>query len=404
MYTIGEIKKIIEEDHKTLNFTVMSDVYPHLSSSRIIIKCNKCSTAYKKTVAQITKMTGCHECLNRYHYDDIVKLVYDEYKQYDLTLLSETFPDPLTNRKFRLQCNVCKHEFKRDVTDFKRSYGCPKCKHKSLGVNRQFTLDQVKEILKKHGYELIGNYTGSANKTQVKCKNGHKTYKYMCDLVRNKSITCTKCITGQTGISEEICRAFFEYLFDVPFDRCSPSWLVNPTTNGRLILDGYNDTLKLGFEYNGINHYKFTEHFHKTYGKYMESVINDCEKIVCCYKNNIKLITVPYTVKYENMLNYIKIQCTKIGIKFKDKLDINVSDLNLSNGKISYYNKRIDEYLKGSAHKRIENYSSSSTKLLIECISCKHQLGVLFQNIIKYNYNVCKKCKYNSKILETSSK
>ena len=52
----------------------------------------------------------------------------------------------------------------------------------------------------------------------------------------------SRCKTG-IGISEKICRKYFEYLFNKPFNRIRPSWL------SELELDGYNEELNIAFEY-----------------------------------------------------------------------------------------------------------------------------------------------------------
>lgn len=393
-YTIESIKEIVEQEYKNLNFKVISQTYPDLPGSKFMIKCIDCSTEYKMAVCHIKQSKGCHRCLKQYDIEDIKQLINVEYIHQNLTLLSEIYPDP-EDGQFKLKCNICFHEFVRDVTNFKRSCGCPKCKHKSLGINRRFSLEDVKIIVKKYNYELVDdNYENANTPLKLKCAFGHITNKYLADLKRDQSISCTKCVDNKSGngISEEVCRSFMEYLFDVSFDRCSPNWLTSPSSGGRMILDGYNDKLKIGFEYNGVIHYKFTKHFHRTYDYFMKRVIDDCEKRMVCYKNDIKLIIVPYTVKYKDMLNYIKDQCKFLNIQFPDKQNIEVSDLKLVNGKLTYYNKRIDEILENTIFKRISTYTNSKTDINVECKHCKCQRGILYQHIIKYNYDFCNKC------------
>lgn len=63
---------------------------------------------------------------------------------------------------------------------------------------------------------------------------------------------CPRC--GSLGnISERICRKFFEILFNKEFPTTNNlKWLVNEDGN-QMHLDGYNNELRLAFEYNGFN-------------------------------------------------------------------------------------------------------------------------------------------------------
>lgn len=229
-YTIEILKKIIEVDYEHLNFTLVSETYPDLSNYKIRIICNLCSIIYETTINNYKNRTyGCLKCPNGKFYtiETIRNLVEEEYKHFNLTLLSNIYPDPEYENedycKFKLQCNECNNIYFTGTAEFKRSKGCPKCIHKKLGKKRSFTLNEVKDIVAQYGFELADeNYENSNKPINVKCELGHITQKYLGDLKRNRTIVCSKCVPGKggNGISEEICRKFFEYLFDKPFVRC----------------------------------------------------------------------------------------------------------------------------------------------------------------------------------------
>lgn len=61
-------------------------------------------------------------------------------------------------------------------------------------------------------------------------------------------------------------------------------------------IDLYNDELKLGIEYNGIQHYKFINYFHKSQENFLRRLEDDKIKLKLCQENNIKLIVIPYYV------------------------------------------------------------------------------------------------------------
>ena len=64
--------------------------------------------------------------------------------------------------------------------------------------------------------------------------------------------------------------------------------------------------MKLGCEYNGRQHYKFTPFFHKNYEAFDNQKYRDYIKKDLCEKNGIRLIIVPYSVKKKILKNLLK--------------------------------------------------------------------------------------------------
>jgi hypothetical protein len=105
---------------------------------------------------------------------------------------------------------------------------------------------------------------------------------------------------------ETECRRVLEAYFKKPFKKIRPMFLRNPIQTGRnLELDCYNDELKLAVEYNGIQHYKFCNYFHKSYEHFKTQQYRDVIKQNMCAQNGIVLIEVPYTVKIKDIEAYI---------------------------------------------------------------------------------------------------
>ncbi len=101
---------------------------------------------------------------------------------------------------------------------------------------------------------------------------------------------------------ERACRKIFEYLFKAPFPKNRD--FKHPISGNYLELDGLNTELKIAFEYNGEQHYKRVKKWN-TEEEFLEQIERD--KIVekLCSKNMIKLIIIPYTVKYNDLYSYI---------------------------------------------------------------------------------------------------
>ena len=76
-----------------------------------------------------------------------------------------------------------------------------------------------------------------------------------------------------------------------------PNWLKNPVTNRNLELDLFNENLNLAFEIQGIQHYKFSTYFYKTYSDFKYQQLKDEYKKLLCKNNDITLVEIPYWVE-----------------------------------------------------------------------------------------------------------
>jgi hypothetical protein len=116
-----------------------------------------------------------------------------------------------------------------------------------------------------------------------------------------------------TKKNEARCRQVFEDIFQRPFPTVRPSFLKRG--NGRALeLDGYNKDLKLAFEYQGIQHYKYSPWFHRSVKDYESQVQRDREKREMCKRANVTVIEIPHTVKYDKLDSYIRTELRKRGL------------------------------------------------------------------------------------------
>lgn len=158
-------------------------------------------------------------------------------------------------------------------------------------------------IAEKRGGECLSK---SEDEYLWSCKKGHQ-WRSSLDSVKNKYTWCPIC----PYTPERTCRFIFEDLLDKKFPPHSPPFL-----NG-LKLDGYNEVLKLAFEYNGRQHYEIASVFHPHGQVDLDNQIKrDREKLNLCIKNKIRLIVVPYDVE---PLEFIRKSLTKLGLLFQDK-------------------------------------------------------------------------------------
>ena len=105
---------------------------------------------------------------------------------------------------------------------------------------------------------------------------------------------------------EKECRRVLEMLYKKPFPKSRPDFMFNPVTNENLELDMFNIELKIACEYNGQQHYKFNKWMHKnSHANFQNQKSRDGIKRDACKKLGIHLIEVPYTVKVENIQDFI---------------------------------------------------------------------------------------------------
>jgi len=110
----------------------------------------------------------------------------------------------------------------------------------------------------------------------------------------------------KTSKKEERCRQILENIYGKPFPAIRPDWLRNPETNRNLELDGYNDELKIGFEYNGQQHYVYPNYTGQTLEQFKAQVRRDIFKINKCDEQGVYVITIPYSVPDHLLEDYIR--------------------------------------------------------------------------------------------------
>lgn len=111
---------------------------------------------------------------------------------------------------------------------------------------------------------------------------------------------------GNSWKMEELTRYTIQTITDKKFPSVRPDWLKNPITGRNLELDGYCEDLGIAFEYNGIQHYKYTPRFHAKYSDLEYQVYKDRLKHLLCSHRGIFLIVIPYTVRRDDLCSYIE--------------------------------------------------------------------------------------------------
>ena len=226
-------------------------------------------------------------------------------KEKDGECLSTVYTN--NNTKLLWRCKSL-HEWQATPASAKNGWWCPFCSGKA-----KRTIENMREIASTKGGECLSDkYTNLRTKLLWRCKEHHEWHAIPHHVIDGH--WCPHCLNYT---NEEIIRNIFEEIFTVRFIKTRPEWLMGK--NKRLLeLDGYNDELKLAFEYHGEQHFNGNNYFHKLKTNREESFKkaqeNDTLKRLLCKKNNVKLIEIPHTVNPKKYKEYITNQLKLSGV------------------------------------------------------------------------------------------
>jgi hypothetical protein len=169
------------------------------------------------------------------------------------------------------------------------------------------TLEQLRAVAESRGGKLLSTiYVNVDAVYDFECSLGHEFSNSFKHVV-GRGQWCPRCNKGSK--SEEICRTTFEQLFRKDFKKVRPKWLRN--SRGRQMeIDGYNEELRIGFEYQGIQH--FSKQF---YGTSLEQRILDDElKAKLCKEYGVHLFIIDYRMEYQDFPHAIEVQARNFGL------------------------------------------------------------------------------------------
>lgn len=233
--------------------------------------------------------------------------------------------------------------------------------NKKIGSNdeRRLSVFEADGIAKERGGKCLSKPSEYKNcdtsKLKFECFNKHR-WEATIGSVKHTGTWCPKC---KTGVNENICRNWFEYIFNVSFNSHRPDWLIGPSGR-RMELDGYNKKLGVAFEYNGKQHYE------KVYDIDLEKQQDrDQLKQDLCIKNRVKLFVIPHDIKRDDIGQYIKSLLLERGFNVKD-IDCSFSYKEFDNYK-NKFSKNFELFVKKRGWKLLDNYIDSHTKVKIKC-------------------------------------
>lgn len=213
-------------------------------------------------------------------------------------------------------CGVEGHE------SFSRTYKSVKsdgswCKTCTISLARPKKYDR--EMCARFASSLRGQllseepYRSTKQKLRWRCADGHEFDRTLDSILSYRSF-CPTC-TRRSGLREEYIRQLFRYLFDAPFERRRDLlWLINSRGNP-MELDGYNSDWALAFEHNGLQHYVIDGFLTVHLGQLETRLADDVDKARLCGENDVRLITIPFSIPLGEIESFVFSELNKLGIK-----------------------------------------------------------------------------------------
>lgn len=326
----------------------------------MVWKCSKGHVWKSSAFNIITQKSWCRKCFNSKRKTTIeqIKKIASQKKGYCLSKIEIA----AGRDKLKWKCSKG-HLWEASLRNVKKGQWCWIC-------TKKLSIEEMQKIAKVRGGKCLSKkYLDANSHLRWECKEKHR---WLAKPANIKNGTwCPKCMTFY---SEEICRTTFEQIFNCKFDRVRPHWLVNSLGN-TLQIDGYSKKYKLGFEFQGQQHYSIT-HFSNTNEKLNSIKKRDIYKKRICKKNGVYLFQISYKFDLTKLPQLIESKRNyflnkDLNIDFKKKIDLN---------KIYSHKQKITEFKSIAKSKGgiclSDTYLNQKQKLKFRCSSGHNWLAI----------------------------
>lgn len=363
-----ETIKTYEEFLSDLNLTLVYDINNPFSitkKTKFNFICNVCGDISYKMIEFIHKDYKCTNCYNIKMYNDAHLLASKK----DGYFLSSGFRSVLT--PYLWKCKK-EHVWITDYRSIKDGHWCPYCNF-NFGC-----LQEMQEIANERGGKCLSDkYIDCYTELIWEC-SAHHIFKGIPYKVKNNNYWCKKCEDKSTSIGERILKCYIEQIFNKPFIKTRPNWLINSESH-KMELDGYNEELMIAFEHNGIQHDEIVSKFKMTKDDLVKRKLDDQTKIRLCKENNVKLIVVN-TICSRKDINELKEILKKELIRLEIPIPLDYDNMKIDISKaFKNYNKDKIIQLQNVA---ISHGGELLTDIYVssyDTIICKCKLGHIFE-------------------------
>lgn len=275
-------------------------------------KCLICNYEWSANVkGVINGNNGCPECGKKKAKETIkYNITTDDFKN----KIKKIYDDKISiigeykghSSRIEVKCNICNYTWNAIPSSLIAKNGCIKCGHIEKGRKHRKSHETfINEINKIYGDKIsvIGMYNTSKDKIQVKCNKCEYEWSPISRRLLRRG--CPKCnfSKGELLISSVLKELNIDFKPQYTFEG------LKTEVNGVPIFDFaiFDDTknIKYIIEYDGEQHFKAIKKWGGIERLKRQQEI-DKFKNNYCYKNNIKIIRIPYTEIKNINIEYIK--------------------------------------------------------------------------------------------------
>jgi hypothetical protein len=264
------------------------------SSTPIPLTCKLDGYKWAARWHDLNENSSCPDCIGYVvHEEDVRKLIKDKGGR-----LEDNWKYVDRQTMFPVICEFG-HRWFTTWRGLQKNHWCHFCHGQEVDPNA------VRELIQTKGGKLDNDwkYVSSTTRFFVTCSEGHRW-----ETLWNRLHNGNWCPICHKTIKEQSFRLVLENLYHVEFPRKRPSWMKSPLTGAPLELDGYNEKLKIAFEYQGKQHYELC-YINRFSSENLQSIQQrDAFKKQLCAQNGVRLIVMPYWVPKEDWENEIQDQ------------------------------------------------------------------------------------------------
>jgi len=241
-----------------------------------------------------------------------------------------------------------------------RGQWCSKCSARKANSNRLPKWTTIKKTARDKGGMLLSRpeeYVNSNSKLKWQCNEGH-VWNASYGSIKHTGTWCPYC---KSGYRENLVRFLFENYTGLKFPKTRPRWLLNPITERQLELDGYNEKHNIAFEYNGLQHYKQNNHFHKNNSLEVQKYRDHIKKNLC-EQQGVELCNISYRMTDEEIKEYVKVWIESKGLSVVD--DVNLEDF--KNYKFTRH-ERFKRFVESIGYELLSSFKTVNSKVDVKC-------------------------------------
>jgi hypothetical protein len=224
------------------------------------------------------KRTWCPECTKKVRTSKISDTIEDARRiaaMHGGTCLSKEYVH--RPGKMRWKCGKCNHEWDARFTDIKWGRFCPRCSKNVSAAKLRLSIEQVREIGAKRGWELVST-SYKSNKTYLdwRCPYNHVFRMRLSEVTTGTPCRICNESSGETAVRLILEVEGLEYIKE---------WKM-PEKNMMYRYDFYVPSLNLAIEYDGGFHFK---PYATNIERFRQTLVNDEIKDRYCEEKKISL-------------------------------------------------------------------------------------------------------------------